>query len=274
MTLVAYGRTSAEQVVYLFRHRVLTLELAKREILDRYAGQMLGVIWAIGHPLILVGVFVFLFQVVLKTKIGGTREMPLDFTAYLLSSMIPWLVFQEVLAKGPTTMHANTALVKQVVFPIEVLPIKTVVASLATQLVGTACLIAWVFYHSGGVPWTYALLPILWGAQFLAMSGISMILAAVGAYFRDLKEFVQVFNTVGIYLMPTVYLPEWVPETFRPYLSLNPFSHMAWCYQDACYFGRLDHPWSWLIFLLGSVVVFDWGNRLFRKLKVSFGSVL
>jgi lipopolysaccharide transport system permease protein len=272
--VAGYARSFVGHLTYLYRHRVLTLELAKREILDRYAGQMMGIIWAIGHPLILVAVFVFIYQYVFGIRVGGTREMPLDYTTYLLSSLIPWMVFQEVLGKGAILMHGNAPLVKQVVFPIEVLPVKAVIASFATQCVGTACLIAWVYSKHGAVPWTYCMLPFLWGCQFLMMSGICMVLAAIGAYFRDLKDFVQVFNTVGIYLMPTVYLPEWVPETFRPLLSYNPFSHLAWCYQDACYFGRFDHPWSWLIFPLLSVLAFDLGNRLFRKLKVCFGSVL
>ena len=258
----------------LLRHRVLTYELAKREILDRYAGQMLGAIWAVGHPLIMVLVFVFIFTQVFAIRIGGTREMPLDYTTYLLCSMIPWLTFQEVLTKSAITMHANASLVKQVVFPIEVLPIKTVLASLVTQLVGTLCLVCHTLISHGFLPVTYCLLPILWGAQFLAMCGTGLILAAFGAYFRDLKDFLQVFSTVGIYLMPTVYLPSMLPATFRPLLKFNPFSHMAWCYQDACYFGRFDHPFSWVIFLSGSIVVFAFGVWAFRKLKVCFGSVL
>ena len=64
-------------------------------------------------------------------------------------------------------------------------------------------------------------------------------------YFRDVKDFVQVFCIAGMYLMPVVYLPKMVPGVFRPLLNLNPFSYMVWCYQDACYFGRFEHPWAW-----------------------------
>jgi lipopolysaccharide transport system permease protein len=96
----------------------------------------------------------------------------------------------------------------------------------------------------------------------------------VGAYFRDLKDFMQIYCVVGIYLMPVAYLPQWVPDTVRPLLYCNPFSYMVWCFQDVCFFGRLEHPWAWPVFLVGSVLLFLLGARVFRKLKVGFGSAL
>ena len=258
----------------LYRHRALTLALVRREILDRYVGQMLGALWVFGHPLILVSVYVFIFQYVFKMKVGGTSDLPLDYTAYILAGLIPWLAFSETLTKGPGVMHVNASLVKQVVFPIEVLPVKTALASFVTQAICTVLLMGYVLISSGSLPWTYALLPILWVFQFLAMAGACFMLSAVGAYFRDLREFVQVFTVVGMYLMPLAYLPEWVPEKLRPLLYANPFSYMIWCFQDVCYFGRFEHPWAWVVFVVSALLTFGVGYKLFHHLKVSFGSIL
>src|SRR5262249_56371861 len=104
--------------------------------------------------------------------------------------------------------------------------------------VGTICLAVYVLATNHTLPWTYALLPILWLFQALGMIGIVFVLSAVGVHVRDVKELVQVFAVVGIYLVPVVYLPDWVPDTIRPLLYANPFSYMVWCYQDVCYFGR------------------------------------
>src|SRR5262249_56148510 len=97
---------------------------------------------------------------------------------------------------------------------------------------------------------------------------------AGGGDFRDVKDLVQVFNTVGLYLVPVLYLPAFVPEACRPLLYINPFSYLVWCYQDAIYFGRFEHPWAWPLLVFLSVGVFIIGYRLFRKLKVMFGNVL
>lgn len=258
----------------LGRHRELTLAMAKREITDRYAGQTLGWLWAVGHPLVLMGVYVFIFNVVFKVRFAGTAALPRDYTVYLLSGLIPWFAFQEAMNKGATVIVANANLVKQVVFPIEVLPVKSVLATLLTQAIASAVLVVYTLAADGGVPWTYVLLPVLWAAQVLGMIGLCYMLASVGAYFRDVKDVVQVFCTVGMYLMPIFYWPDMVPVAFRPILYLNPFSYMVWCFQDVFYFGRIEHPAAWPVFLIGSLAAFYVGFRVFLKLKVGFGSVL
>jgi lipopolysaccharide transport system permease protein len=106
------------------------------------------------------------------------------------------------------------------------------------------------------------------------MIGISHILSAISVYFRDTKDFVQVFCNIGFYLMPALYLPEFVPAVFRTALYFNPFSYMVWCYQDALYFGGIVHPWAWLVWLTFSLGVFVIGYRLFRKLSAMFGNFL
>jgi lipopolysaccharide transport system permease protein len=248
--------------------------MARREISDRYSGQIFGAFWVIGHPLILMAVYVFVFVFVFKVKIGGTQEMPLDYTTYLLSGLVPWLSFQESMNKGVAAIVGNSNMVKQVLFPIELLPVKGVISSFFTQIITTAILIIYVLISHGSLLWTYALIPVLFLFQLMAMIGVSYILSSVGAYFRDLKDFVQVFGVVGIYVMPIFYLPDQVPGLFRPLLYLNPFSYLAWCYQDVFYFGRLAHPWSWLVFAVLSVTIFSLGYRVFRKLRPMFGNVL
>jgi lipopolysaccharide transport system permease protein len=263
-----------ELISLLIQQRRLTVEMAKREITDRYLGQVFGVFWAFGHPLALMAVYVFIFAVVFKVKIAGARAWPLDYATYLLSGLIPWLSFQESMVKGSTVIVTNANLVKQVIFPVEILPVKGVIASLITQVIFLIVLIVYVLVTHYGLLWTYILLPVLIIFQALAMIGVSYILAAIGTYFRDIKDFVQVFSVIGIYLLPVFYLPEFVPKLFQPILYLNPFSYLTWCYQDVLYFGQFEHWWAWPIFMVLSMGVFVSGYRLFRKLKVMFGNVL
>lgn len=248
--------------------------MTKREISERYSGQIFGLFWTVAHPLILMGVYLFIFAVVFKMKIGGTREMPLDYTTYLLCGLIPWMSFQESMSKGATAITGNANLIKQVVFPIEILPVKGVIATIITQLISTTILVVYVLVSHHSLPWTYLLTPVLIFFQIIAMIGVSYIVSSVGAYLRDLKDFIQVFCLVGMYLMPIFYLPASVPPLFRPILYLNPFSYMVWCYQDVFYFGRFEHWWAWIVFSALSTSVFYIGYRIFRKLKIMFGHVL
>ncbi len=221
----------------------------------------------------MMGIYVFFFAIVLKVKMSRT-DLPLDYTVYLLSGLIPWMAFQESMAKGSTVIISNAGLVKQVVFPIEVLSVKGVIASMVTQVVATCVLALYVLIKYKALSWTYALIPGLMFFQVLAMIGTSYFLGAIGVYFRDTKDFVQVYCLAGIYLIPIIYQPSSVPPAVRPILYLNPFSYVIWCYQDACYFGRFEHPYAWVVFPIGSLVVFYLGYRIFRKLKVAFGSAL
>ena len=268
------GQALREIVMLLTRHRQLLFAMARREIADRYAGQSLGVLWAVIHPVFIMGVYVFIFAYVIKMKIGGTRELPLDYTAYLLSGLIPWMCLQESMSKASVVIVNNANLVKQVVFPIEVLPVKVVVASLFSMLLSLLLLIVYVLIVSHQVPLTYLLLPVLLLMQMAIMIGVNYMLSAIGAYFRDLKDVVQIFNTAGLYLVPIFYLPDQVPRIFRPLLYCNPFSHVIWCYQDVLYFGRFEHGWSWVIVFALAIITFLGGYRTFRKLKTMFGNVL
>lgn len=267
-------RAFVELTQLLTRHRQLTFELARREISERYAGQWFGMFWAIGHPLALILVYIFVFGFVFRARIGGTVDMPLDYTAYMLSGLIPWLSFQESMSKASTVITSNSNLVKQVIFPIEVLPIKGVVATLVTQCIFLALLAVYTLATAHTLLWTYLLLPVVFVLQALMMIGVSYWLAAVGAYFRDIKDFVQVFCSVAFFLLPILYLPTSVPRAVRGILYANPFSYLVWCYQDVLYFGRIEHPWAWAVFLPTSLITFILGYRVFRKLKLMFGNVL
>ena len=231
----------------LLRHRHLIWAMAKREIFERYAGQMLGAAWAFAHPLILMGVYLFIFGYVFRVRIGGTADLPLDYPTYLLAGIVPWLTLAESLNKAPTAITNNASLVKQVVFPLEVLPAKTVLASMLAQTTGLVVLVAYVLISYGSLPRTYLLLPLVILMQFMLTVGLAFLLSAIGVFIRDLKDIVQVLTLIGVYLLPVLYLPAMVPELFRPLLYVNPFTYLIWCYHDVCYFGRLEHPVAWLV---------------------------
>jgi lipopolysaccharide transport system permease protein len=261
-------------VRFLWRHRDLIRAMAQRDIAMPYSGQVLGSVWALGHPLFLVALLAIVFNFLFGGRFGGTFELPLDYTVYVLAGLVPWQTFAFVLSTAGTDIVANDNLVKQVVFPTEVLPIKGVINSLTTLAVGSLFLVAYVLIKTGGLPWTYVLLPMVGLLQVTWMAGTALLLAAVGVYFRDVKDLMRLFVTAGIYLLPVIYLPRSLPGLLKPFIYLNPFSYMIWCYQDAFYFGRLEHAWAWPIYAALSVGGFYAGFFGFQRLKPYFGNAL
>ena len=107
VSLLSFPRhmgTLREGIALLTRHRQLTMEMARREIADRYLGQVFGHLLGFGHPFMLMVVYVFVFAYRVQSTIGGTEALPLDYTTYLLPGLIPWLSFQE---RWPKTVWSS-----------------------------------------------------------------------------------------------------------------------------------------------------------------------
>jgi lipopolysaccharide transport system permease protein len=261
----------------LGQHHRLIIEMTRRELRDRYAGQVLGATWAIGHPLFLMALYVFLFAFVFPGRIaelGGTSR---GMVTYVLSGLVPWLAFSDGMTRGTEAIIGEGRLVKQVVFPVEVLPIKIALVAFVSQLVTTPILLVVILLADGAIPVTSLLLLPLMVLQLMAMVGLNFALSALTVYFRDLREFVRIFVTAGLFLAPILYRPEWIDHVFAPFalvLQINPFSHLVWCYQDALFYGHIVHPVSWLVVVLLSFAALASGYRLFRRLQPLFGDML
>lgn len=268
-------RAFQDIILLLTSHRQLTWEMTKREICDKYAGQVFGTLWVIGHPLIIMAVYVLVFAFVFKFRMEAVNiKISLDYTTFLLSGLLPWLCMQEILNKSSGAILQEKNLVKQIVFPIEILPVKCVLATLPTLLITSIILVAYVVLKHRVLPWTYTLLPVLIIFQSFGMIGIAYILSSIGVFLRDLKDIIQVFTFVSIFVLPIFYIPDQTPPLFYKVLYLNPFSYMVWCYHDVCYYGDFIHWWAWPVFAGFSLLTFYLGYRLFYKFKHMFGNVL
>ncbi len=260
--------------VRLIKHRSLLADQLWRELFEQHAGLTMGWLWLIVHPLFLMAVYVFVFTVVFKARIGGTTEMPLDYTTYILSGLIPWLTMQQALNKSCVALTQQASLIKQVVFPIEVLPARAVLAPLLPFGVMMFVLIVYVLLTQGSLPPSYLLLPFLVLALVPWLLGISFVLSGVTVFVRDVRELVAIFLTAGIFMLPVIYLPSWVPNVFRPLIYINPFSYIIWCFQDVLYFGRFEHPEAWPIAIIGGLLAYVLGSRGFQAVRPYFGDAL
>jgi len=270
---VANVRALREGLASVWHHLGLCLELTRRDLGSQFAGQAIGRLWIVAHPLIMFGVYILLFTVVLRVNIEASLDMPRDYSTYILCGLAPWLATQQALARAPTALASQANLVKQVVFPIEVLPVGVVTAAGVPLVTGLVVILARLLLR-GDVPATLALLPLAIALHGAFLLGIAYALAIITPFFRDIKDIVAAFTLIGVYLIPAFYLPQWVPEALRPWLYLNPFSYFIWIYQDCLYFGAVRHPEAWGVAALLALLGLALGMRVFRKVKPYVANVL
>jgi len=264
------------------QRRALLIELVRREGFDQFAGSWAGAAWAILHPLVqmfvYVGIFAFIFRV--RPAIGeGLNPYGFDFTVQMISAYLPFIVFLNMLSAAPDAVSGQANLVKQVVFPIELLPLRGVLAALLPMTVGTAFLLAYSLIKFQTLPWTWLLWPVILPFQMLTVAGLAYALSAIGVYFRDLREITRVLATILFYLTPILYTEHMIAtnegmEWLGAGLRLNPLSYLVWPFQDLAFYGHFQHPAAWVALPLGSIVIFVAGYRIFRKLKPYFGNAL
>lgn len=266
--------SASEALRFLATNRQLILAMARREIATRYAGQAFGGLWAVIHPVFQMALFVFVFAVVFQQRIGGTHDLPRDYATYVLAGLSAWLPLSAAITQAATSVTSNASLIKQFTFDARVLPVRDCLVTLVAWLVSVSIVLIYSAIANGGLPWTILLLPVVAAVHVGTALGCAWILAAIGVFFRDVKDFVVIANTAMVYVLPVVYLPAWVPDLFRPVIYANPFSYVVWMYQDVLYFGRIEHPLAWTVAPVLAALCFALGYRTFTRLRPLFGNVL
>jgi lipopolysaccharide transport system permease protein len=271
----ASARTGVSQLVRAaVRHRALVRQLVGRDLAGSFAGHGLGSLWVYLQPIVVVATFMLIFGVVIGARIAITATFPGDYISYILVGLVPWLMTANALGRAPGVFISQANLVKQVVFPIEVLPVAGTIACLMTFLPSFAILLGYKLAFGGGLSPLALLLPLVMAAHAILIVGLMLLLASLTPFVRDLREIVTVYSTISMYFTPAIYLPDWVPELLRPVLYMNPFSYVVWVYQDVLFFGRIDHPVAWAVFAAMTIATFAFGYRVFARIRPYLGNVL
>src|SRR6185436_8708399 len=126
----------------LLHFRGLLLTLTARELKARYRGSLLGFLWSLVNPLLLLAVYTLVFDIVFKNRAGGAQP----YAVFLISGLFPWIWFSGSLLDGTVSLSANAGLLRKAVFPAEVLPVVATLASLAHYLLTLAFFLTPILY--------------------------------------------------------------------------------------------------------------------------------
>lgn len=264
----------AELVGMLRRHPALIREMTVRELRDRYSGNALGLAWAVGAPLAVfaanVLAFLFIFRVRMSPADSGG-----DYAVFVLSGMAAWVAIGEVLSRAPSAVVQSGNLVKQIVFPSEILPLKMVLAGLPTLAVCSGVVVLLSLYTGHGTIFgLFVLLPICVVYFLVMMTGLTYMLAGIGVFLRDVKDVVGLLLSIGLFLHPILYPPLSVPLWLERGFYFSPFSYLIWCFRDALFEGTITRPFAWIICPILGIGFLILGWRVFRTLRPTFGNAL
>lgn len=261
-------------LISLWCHRDLLWELTKRDFVGRYKGSMLGVLWTLLNPLLMLATYTFVFSVAFEAKWGAGEESKVEFAIVLFSGMIIHGFFAECLNRSPGLIMCHPNYVKKVVFPLEILPWMALLSALMHLLVSFCVLLVFSLFAGVTVQAGTFLTPIILIPLILIMLGLSWLLAALGVYLRDLSQAIGMATTAALFLAPVFYPIEVLPEAYQAFLKWNPITLPIMQLRDLMLWGRPIDWAPWTISLAIGILVCQFGFWWFQESRRGFADVL
>lgn len=253
------------------RHRALLGLLVKRDVLTRYRGALFGVFWVFLSPLLMLGIFAFVFGEIFQSRWPDNAD-GLPFWLVLYVGLLIFNVFAEAVSRAPAAVRSNPSYVKKIIFPLEILPLVPVGAGVIHGVFGlivlAVCLL-WVGQLTVGI----LLLPFLMSPVVLLAAGVSWFIAAWGVFIKDMTQLVPLFVQMLLFLSPIFYPASAVPSFLRPVYQFNPLAIVIEA-SRAAVGGSNIHWLSWFCALGIAVLVALLGYRAFQSQRDEFADAL
>jgi|TARA_B100000029_G_scaffold289231_1_gene282979 lipopolysaccharide transport system permease protein len=258
----------------IVEHRFVIGQLAKRAILGRYRGTVLGLLWSLVTPLLLLAVYTFVFGTILQVRWVSQSGGNAEFAAILFSGMLVHGILAECLTQASTLIVANPQYVKKVVFPLEALPWVTVISAFFQGVISTGILLAYLFFVQGGIPWTAVLFPIpLFVLAFVCIAA-GWLISATAVYLKDIAQMMGLLSTVLFFMAPILYPKTALPVEFQNLLYLNPLTYIIEQFRAVVLWGELPN-WNGLaLYGIASVAIAWMSLAWFQKTRKGFADVL
>lgn len=258
----------------LIANRRLIASLMTREVVGRYRGSVMGLLWSFFNPLLMLAVYTFVFSVVFNARWLGGSDSRVEFALVLFTGLLAFNLFSEVVNRAPYLVLGNANYVKKVIFPLEVLPVVVLGAAVFHLLASLLVWLAFYLVFFSAPPWTILLLPLVLVPLVFLTLGISWFLASLGVYLRDVGQFIGVVTTVLMFLSPIFYPVQALPDEYRGFMQLNPLTYVVEETRNVMIWGRVIDWADWIARTAMSGVIAWLGFVWFQKTRKGFADVL
>jgi len=263
MTFLEFDRRDARMLISLFR----------MALGDRFLGSSLGVIWAVLSPLMLMGIFCFVFTFVFPSRLPG-RDGALPYVIWLISGYAPWLGISEGLSSATSSVTGSAGIVKNIAFKSELLPVVGSMLGLVPLAVGLLLIFALQIGSGHGISLAIVALPLMIALQLLFVSGLGLFLGALNVFIRDTALALPNVLTILLFASPIFYPISSYPAPVRAILIYNPFYILTECYRAPILFGGFPPLWMLIYLTVLAALLFLAGLWWFRRLKSFFDTRL
>jgi len=228
----------------------------------------LGMFWSLLNPLVLVGVYSFVFSKIFRNS--SIEHFPL----YLLIGVICYNYFSLAWTAGTYSLTSNAALVKRINVPREAIPVSTVLANAIHFVVQFSLVLGFTLWVGIPIGLSWLWLPFVVALLVLAVMGISLLTSALDVYFRDTRYIVESTVLVLFWLTPIFYTEKMVPEEYRSLYLLNPVTDAAIAMRQIIIEHRTPDL-SALVYAIGTTcVLLVVGMAVFEQTKNRFADHL
>ncbi|NWF64509.1 MAG: ABC transporter permease [Chloroflexi bacterium] len=257
------------------RNRRLTFEMTKREIQKKYRGSVLGLVWALITPLLMLLVYTFVFSVILKSRWGGdANESRADFAILLFAGLIVFNIFSEALNQAPYLVVQNVNYVKKVIFPLEILSWVSLGGIFFHAVVQIGILLIVQLFLKAYIPWTVLFVPFILLPMFLLSLGVSWFVSSLGVFIRDIGQMLSLLTTVLLFTSAVFFPISALPQSAQVVFRFNPIVFLVEESRNVMVYGQVP---DWLTLALLTVLtagIAYAGFWWFQKARNGFADVL
>lgn len=259
--------------------RELLLNLTMREVRGQYKRTVFGQLWSLANPIAQMVIYTFVFGFVLRAHPEPGNPSGLNvFALWLMTGLLPWAFFANVVNQGMGSLVANEGLIQKVYFPRIVLPLSTVGSAAYNWLFEMGVLlVALVLFGSFIWPWI-PLLIVVMALLALFASGIGMALAIANVHFRDTQYFVGIILNFWMFLTPIMYPISLIATqsakigplfgtqiTLLDIYRANPMDRFVEVFRNLLYDNRMPDLSNLLFILIAAIASFVIGMWIFAK---------
>lgn len=255
-----------EPLNVLFAHRRVLLATSLNDLRARYLGSFLGLAWTVAFPILLMLLVSQVNIHILQVKIP--RMSPENYMVLVFSGLVPFLGFAEAVSQSVPSVVTNAGLVKNTLFPIELIPAKSVLCSVVAIVIGLVLLFLWQMVQ-GDLHLTWLLVPLAVVLQLIFMIGLGWILSSLNVFFRDIGYFIGLLMMMLMMISPIGFVYSSIPPDMMSVMYPNPLYYIIGLYRGLIIDGVIPYFFLWSVTIM-AFVTFIVGYALFKRLKTLF----